>query len=222
MNYFILSLPLIALFLLAACTHLPASCQDVGGSARNTCIVKEAAGDVKLCHLLKSEALQTWCYNSVANATKSSEPCSYIHDERGREYCQQHLFVALDDLDSCGTLHGTPREGCYEKIAQQRENATICLEMTPGKEREVCIDKVSRDLSDPHSCLFMTKSGARDDCLLSLSLKQGVLDTCWNISDNSLRNSCLLQVALSTNQSDVCENLTQPSVAKICYTHFQD
>lgn len=220
---FVLILLSIVLIVLSACSNTssyPKSCRNLEGNQRDVCTIKLATSEhnADLCSAIEKESFNTWCLTDVAKTTENISVCDRIKDQRSQEFCKRDIIVKSGDANSCGSLTGTARDDCYDRIAINSSDWHICLNMSEktGSYRDECIDKNSRKELNPYGCLEIRPGKLRESCLFSMSIASDTLETCNDIINETFSEFCVVNIASKRQDTSVCDLLQGKKYHTLC------
>lgn len=190
---------LLLALVLVACTQAPCDAP---------CTIDKAVaqGDPGLCEQLEME--RTWCLNEVAAATGDEEVCRLMEEP---SYCLRDRYVERGDSDACGTIPlDTARDDCYEELARNETDWSLCLPMEPGERREGCIERISRETNDYEGCTRLDdENERRAPCIYVTAIRANETAACELLGNTTLRNLCVAQI------TDNC-SLLPPELQEAC------
>ncbi|GEM_PF-1764028 len=101
------------------------------------------------------------------------------------------------------------KERCFQVVAEQQQNVSICDNFPSGDQRDFCIEKIAQEKKDSSLCALMT--GIRKENCYSW------FDQCEKVSDVSRRDGCYEHVSINQYKENLCAKISTEHGRDICY-----
>ena len=161
--------------------------------------VSEANPEKKACELITDLGTKDTCYYNTAKVTKKDSFCDLVIDNGIRDTCNDELAVDLNKSELCAKirlLNKNLQNHCYETIAINTLNSSLCEYITGSDQYITCYKGISLKLTDYTVCNSATKKFYN---LVYLT-----------------RDYCFYRYAEDTNESLACEQINNPGYRIDC------
>ena len=134
------------------------------------------------------------------NLYNSLSDCSKITNIQERDYCYYNFFVLKEQvtsLEDCkkitsNSANSARRDSCYGKLAELREDKSICDNYESSYFKPLCLSAVACKTGDVSTCqMFEKYSGSTSSdtvlCYKCVAIKNNDGSLCSKIMDNGVR-----------------------------------
>lgn len=132
-----------------------------------------------------------------------------ITDDKNRiEKCYEYVGKKQDDPAACAAATGNYRDDCYEDVAVDLGDESLCNNIASKYSKSDCFTDIAVDKKDSSICANLDGDYA-DDCYKEYSIDTDDFDSCAMISSDSKSDDCYLHFAVEDNNEELCGELNK-------------
>ncbi|MFH0862229.1 MAG: hypothetical protein V1875_04285 [Candidatus Altiarchaeota archaeon] len=160
--------------------------------------------------------------------------CESLPDGENRAVC---LGLVNRDPEACGALDSQDgRDGCYARMGDYLQDATVCEKIAGGALHDGCVDVVGfetgrqdvcakcRNRFDNIKCMALAgKDAALCEQLLKPDMRavctayaSGSPTMCDTVQDKSVKDDCLIVFAIQKRDKNLCEKMESLDTKALC------
>jgi len=151
----------------------PEICNEIG-SQKFDCFndLADKYQDPALCNRIviqnkKDECLDNYVYANYETIT-DWDVCTSINGVTSKDSCYYYAAIGTYNVTYCDKIaiggYYQTKTDCYVKIAQQRNDYTLCKGLGVGPERNACYYKYAYNKYDNHACTYISDDALKDKC----------------------------------------------------------
>ena len=179
-----------------------ASCSELGGTCRGSCIAgeitQEGCGSSLACCVpagLSSGGAQA----AEAVAKRDISMCSGL-DESTAPYCRLLVTDAIS-----------------RDMAMKYADAAYCLDINDLATKDGCLSDIALKTRNISLCSSISSAGIKDKCLIMFVSGSGDWQVCVEkVSRQLNKDLCFRQLAVATKNSEICRQISMESGAMNC------
>jgi len=172
------------------------------------------------CAKVEGQVEKDNCYYELAELKMLRGYCHKISDNKLSESCLSLIAVNNNDLAICRDLKNSSRGFCIKKIAEKKEDPSVCIEITDQYWSDLCYFELSIILEEASLCNAVLSEKTRNKCFFDFSLRENNTIGCDNIKNKDVKDVCYLNIAVITSNLSICDKtLTLPTYGT-CMEHF--
>ena len=152
-------------------TQDPSICDKIEPSFKGVCTILANRSFESCSNAGREKQL---CVDSYARASENETMCMLLSEYQFS--CVAYVAAAKNDLTICNLLRfktATDLGGnidekgfCYNRVAMERKDATICTDVPLASSRDDCYFDVASEMKDSSICDNVQDSGAKRFCIL--------------------------------------------------------
>lgn len=175
------------------------------------------------------------CYAAIAQKTGNSTMCSKVLDLNASYACTFALVISLNNPGACYGLRAPYDSKCFESIALQNENLTMCKKINDFSTKSLCTSLISLKkaytLRSPSYCANVTASSDKNLTGYIISNFSYAINSSMLSGNGALnavaffpnvtftaRDFCYTVSALELANSSICSGIGGEIAAGICRT----
>ncbi len=162
------------------------------------------------------------CYYELAIYRENASLCRKIRNtDDWYDYtaakCGAEIALFTGDVGVCEELSFLSKYDCYEEVAKQTEDPSICAEITTSGKKDDCYSAMAAELEDPSICLEISSGNDMDDCIYNYIYDYaswgGYYMDDWSICDEFSapkweQSYCYQEAAEDTGDLTYCDKIT--------------
>lgn len=179
----------------------------VGDDAEKAFCVAVAGNSPRLCDEVGGRRDE--CYLRISAEWGDASSCSRLEDDASMIQCLWDTAVKTRDPSVCDTVEPKIKDECYEYVAENLEDSSICGSIIGEDVRNTCYLNTG-DCGKIEGGVEGAPEGAAgaDWCYVMLARETGSLPACENVRDINLKYECYQYVALKTGDETPCKRIT--------------
>ncbi len=132
------------------------------------------------------------------------------------EECYEYVGMRQDDPDACAAATGYYRDSCYEDVAVDLNDETLCNEIDDKNDKGDCYTDIAVNKADPSLCENLD-GGRANECYKEYAEDTGDFDACALIPEkDDESDECYLHFAVQDNNRELCEDLNEKKYRDEC------
>lgn len=125
------------------------------------------------------------------------------------------LIAGCTQQDECSGFEGAARDNCYNSLAFDSQDYTVCNKIAQDAFKNACIAEVVILKGGRELC---SEAGGISEsyCLSSIASSELDLELCRSIEDKGWRDSCRNGIAFATDDAVLCREIERRELRDTC------
>lgn len=162
--------------------------------------------EIDRCSKLDQQNIRDDCYFERAIETNNYRLCDRIKLSTLKWSCKSKIAISKQDLSKCYELQSS-KDYCLEKIAEIKNNLTICRDISTQYWHDLCYKKFGIKTNNPKLCFEIYNIEDIDECLKEIALSTKNESLCYEMYLPKNKIYCFVNISIAKMDEKVCKGI---------------